>query len=112
MWKAILLAVLTLTLATPASAQSDGYRERNAQIIHAVFGKYGHQAVKVAKCESGLSQWAVNGQYVNLFQMGHWERKTYGWHVRGSSPWIAARAAFNYFRASGYSWRAWACKPW
>ena len=59
--------LLLLVSATVASA---GYRERNTAIIHKVFGRYGHQAVRVARCESGLTVGATNGQYLGLFQMG------------------------------------------
>lgn len=79
--------------------------------ITTVFGPYASQALSVARCESGLSVYATNGQYVNLFQMGYHERQTYGWHVAGSPAIVAARSAYNYFRASGYRWTAWACQP-
>lgn len=82
-----------------------------AEAIRTVFGGYAGQALRVSQCESGLSVWATNGQYVNLFQMGENERRTYGWHVAGSSAIVAARAAYRYFVASGYSWRAWSCQP-
>ncbi len=84
----------------------------NEQVIRQVFGVYGSQAVAVARCESGLSVWARNGQYENIFQMGYNERRTYGWHTVGSPAIVAARAAYRYFVASGHSWRAWECKPW
>ncbi len=105
---AILLAALALTAAVPNTA-SAGYREQNTRVIHAVFGKYGYQAVRVAKCESGLTVWARNGQYQGLFQMGSHERRTYG---HGWNPWAQARAAYRYFVASGRDWSPWSCKPW
>ena len=40
-------------LLVSATVASAGYRERNTAIIHKVFGRYGHQAVRVAECESG-----------------------------------------------------------
>lgn len=76
--------------------------------IRCVFGKWGGQAVRVARCESGLSTTASNGQYKGLFQMGSNERATYG---HGSTALAQARAAFRYFKASGYDWSPWACKP-
>jgi hypothetical protein len=78
-----------------------------------VFGPYCGQALAVADCETGgtFSVWAVNGQYVNLFQMGYHERRVYGWHVAGSPPIVAARAAYRYFAASGFDWSPWTCKP-
>jgi hypothetical protein len=80
-----------------------------ADIIYAVFGAYGAQAVSVAMCESGLSVTATNGQFFGLFQMGSSERATYG----GSSldPWEQARAAHAYFVASGSDWSPWSCRP-
>ena len=68
--RAILLTC-PLALATfPRRRSAEGYRERNTRVIHAVFGKYGAQAVRVARCESGLTIGATNGQYLGLFQMG------------------------------------------
>jgi hypothetical protein len=94
---------------SPQSHRSDVARVQ--YIIRYVFGPYGDQAVRVARCESGLSIWARNGQYENLFQMGYSERQHYGWHRAGSPAWMATLAAWRYFVASGYSWRAWSCKP-
>jgi hypothetical protein len=76
--------------------------------ICAVFGSYCQQALAVARCESGFSTTARNGQYVGLFQMGSSERATYGdaWDAYGH-----ARAAFRYFAATGYSWGPWECRP-
>ena len=78
--------------------------------IHAVFGEYGSQAVRVAYCETGgtFDVWARNGQYLGLFQMGSWERSMYG---HGSTPLAQARAAYRYFVASGRDWSPWECKP-
>jgi hypothetical protein len=74
-----------------------------------VFGSYWQQAVAVARCESGLSVWAQNGQYLGLFQMGSSERSIYG---HGSTPLAQAIAAHRYFVASGHDWSPWQCKPW
>jgi hypothetical protein len=77
----------------------------------------GNEAIRVAKCESAWywtqnrPTWAVNGQYVNLFQMGYTERRLYGWHVAGSDPWTASRAAHYYWVVSGRDWSPWTCKP-
>ncbi len=99
----IALAVIGLALlAGPAHAST------NEQVIRAVFGQYGSQAVAVAQCESRLSTWAQNGQYLGLFQMGSYARSRYG---HGSDAWTQARAAYAYFRASGYRWGPWSCKP-
>jgi hypothetical protein len=62
----------------------------------------------VAWCESRLSIWAKNGQYLGLFQMGSSERRTYG---HGNNAWIQARAANRYFIASGRDLPPWSCKP-
>lgn len=85
-----------LRLAAPAAA------------IRTVFGRYWRQAMAVARCESGLSLWARNGQYQGLFQMGSHERATYG---HGATALAQARAAHRYFVASGRTWRPWSCKP-
>jgi hypothetical protein len=76
--------------------------------ICAAFGSYCSQALAVARCESGLSTAATNGQYLGLFQMGESERSHYG-HSGGA--WGQAQAAYRYFRDSGYSWGPWSCKP-
>ena len=97
-----------------ACSQAQASKQRQvsvAQMIRAVFGPYADQALRVAWCESRLNIWATNGQYMNIFQMGYNERRTYGWHTAGSPAILAARAAYRYFVASGYSWRAWACQP-
>jgi len=104
-----ILAVLVLLVTPVAQGANKGYQERNAAVIHKVFGKYGSQAVRVSRCESGLTIGAENGQYLGLFQMGSWERSTYG---HGWNPWAQARAAWRYFVASGKDWSPWSCKPW
>lgn len=111
MARAIVLAVAGLLLVGTASASSENhYAHRNAKIIRIVFGpKYGDQAVQVAKCESGLTTRAANGQYLGLFQMGSWARSVYG---HGSSAWKQSFSAEAYFIASGRDWSPWSCKPW
>jgi hypothetical protein len=78
-------------------------------VIRAVFGSYGSQAVRVARCESGLRTWASNGQYLGLFQMGSYARARYG---HGSDAWTQARAAYRYFVDAGRDWSPWTCRPW
>jgi len=80
-----------------------------AGIIRYVFGSYGDQAVAVAQCESGLSVYAQNGQYLGLFQMGEYARSRYGhsWDALGQS-----RSAYAYFVDSGSDWSPWQCRPW
>ena len=77
--------------------------------IRYVFGEYANQALEVADCESGFYLYASNGQYQGMFQMGSSERATYG---HGYSYLAQARAAWNYFDASGRDWSPWQCKPW
>lgn len=74
-------------------------------IICQVFGQSCSKAVAVARCESTLSVYARNGQYVGLFQMGARERQMYG----GSSmdAWEQTRAAYAYYRRAG--WGPWEC---
>lgn len=78
-----------------------------AAITH-VFGRYAGQALAVAWCESRLSVYARNGQYLGLFQMGSYARGRYGhsWTALGQS-----RAAYRYFRDAGSDWSPWECKP-
>lgn len=61
-------------------------------------------ALAVARCESGLSTRAVNGQYLGLFQMGDYARSRYG---HGSDAFTQARAAHDYWLDSG--WGPWTC---
>lgn len=79
------------------------------QAICAVFGQYCGQALRVARCESGLTTTAQNGQYLGLFQMGSSERRLFG---HGESAIEQAQAAYRYFVRSGRDWSPWSCKPW
>ena len=76
--------------------------------IRVVFGRHAAEALAVARCESGLSEWAQNGQYLGLFQMGTAARSRYG---HGASPYDQAKAAHAYFVDSGRGWGPWSCKP-
>lgn len=76
--------------------------------ICSVFGSYCSQAKTVAWCEGKYSPDAKNGQYLGTFQMGDYERATYG---HGSTVLEQARAAYRYFVASGKDWSPWECKP-
>jgi hypothetical protein len=73
-----------------------------------VFGDYCGQAVRVARCESGLQTTARNGQYLGMFQMGTSERQLFG---HGATPLAQAQAAYRYFVRSGRDWSPWSCKP-
>ena len=90
------------------SAASDTTATQNARVICQTFGSYCSQAIRVATCESGLSVWAHNGQYLGLFQMGSWARSTYG---HAWNAWAQSQAAYRYFVASGRNWSPWTCKP-
>lgn len=72
------------------------------------FGPYCAEAKAVVACESGGSTTAVNGQYLGMFQMGEYERATYG---HGDTATEQAQAAFRYFSVTGFDWSPWACKP-
>jgi hypothetical protein len=76
-----------------------------------VFGNYCSQALRVSYCETGGTYWvgSSNGQYKGIFQMGERERATYG---HGATALEQARAAWDYFVASGSDWSPWECKPW
>ena len=104
--------VLFVFAATVAQAKRPARTPYQAAVraIYHVFGPYASQAMRVVHCETGgtYSVWASNGQYLGLFQMGSWERRTYG---HGSNPWAQARAAHRYFVASGRDWSPWECKP-
>ena len=79
------------------------------EAICTVFGSYCGQAIQVARCESGLTTTAQNGQYLGLFQMGSSERRLFG---HGATAIEQVRAAHRYFVASGRDWSPWSCKPW
>lgn len=101
-----------------ASAQRKQARERAAArerrsadpptAICLVFGPRCQEALRVAHCESRYDTDARNGQYLGLFQMGAYERATYG---HGATPYDQAIAAYRYFVASGRDWGPWSCKP-
>lgn len=81
----------------------------HAAAICYIFKGYCRQAIAVARCESGLSTTAQNGQYLGMFQMGNFARAKYG---HGSTALIQAKAAYRYFVDSGRGWSPWSCKPW
>jgi hypothetical protein len=72
-----------------------------------VFGRYCHQALAVAWCESGHETTARNGQYLGLFQMGTYARQIAG---HGDSAYEQARAAYRFFTLSGRDWSPWSCR--
>ena len=110
---------LTVALRTIAAARRRNRRtlvrhiaaareETPAQTICRVFGPDCADAVRVARCESGLKVDAVNGQYLGLFQMGSTERRLFG---HGPTAELQSRAALRYFVFSGRDWSPWSCRP-
>lgn len=83
-------------------------RSPEKAICH-VFGAHCGEALRVARCESGYSVNAQNGQYLGLFQMGASARRIFG---HGDTALEQARAAYRYFVSSGGDWSPWSCKPW
>jgi hypothetical protein len=111
MLRAILLAVLVLSLAVPAATSASRIEQQQATargVICKVFGQSCNEALRVSWCESKWYVWAQNGQYLGLFQMGSSERRRYG---HGSGAWAQSRAAYRYFVDSGRDWSPWSCKP-
>jgi hypothetical protein len=116
----VLIATVALVIsAATAQGMSSGCygscvtkeQIRQARVaIWKVFGSHASEALRVARCESGYSVRAYNGQYLGLFQMGNYARGRYGHHP--TSPWAQARAAYRYFVEAGRDWSPWACKPW
>jgi hypothetical protein len=72
-----------------------------------VFGRYCHQALAVAWCESGHQTTARNGQYLGLFQMGTYARQVAG---HGDSAYEQAAAAYRLFVQTGRNWSPWSCR--
>lgn len=78
-----------------------------AAAIRAVWGpEHTRAALTVARCESGLSTRAGNGQYQGMFQMGDYARSRYG---HGDTALEQARAAHAYWEDA--SWGPWQCSP-
>jgi len=107
------LAQVTKTIRSLRSAIDNRDTQRRAATppkaaICDVFGRYCHQAVAVAWCESRLTTTAQNGQYLGLFQMGSYERGMFG---HGPTARDQAEAAHAYFVRSGRDWSPWSCKP-
>jgi hypothetical protein len=80
------------------------------QVIEQAFGDYADDAIRVAICESGEAGTRARNSsgHVGLFQMGLWERRRYG-NSRCAAG--QARAAAEYFFASGADWSPWECTP-
>jgi hypothetical protein len=93
-------------------ARSEAYCTLSRQLgnpeiaIRVVFGAHANEALTVARCESGLSTRASNGQYQGLFQMGGYARSRYG---HSDTAVGQARAAHRYYMDAG--WSPWQCSP-
>lgn len=72
--------------------------------IRSVFGDASDAALAIARCESGLSTRAQNGQYLGMFQMGDYARSQYG---HSHTALGQARAAYAYYQDAG--WGPWEC---
>lgn len=123
----LLVTYIVLLAAATASAKAHWKPGLHNQMHAVVWGfcgghdslkhpcTYGVQALVVARHEAGAFHWlagtcsrARNGQYEGCFQMGTSERLKYG---DGNNPWAQSRAAYRYFRITGFSWSPWSCKP-
>jgi hypothetical protein len=107
----MLLTMLTaLTAFTLFTSIADARRApvKVRRDVCQVFGRYCHQALRVASCETGgtFSVWARNGQYLGIFQMGSYARSRYG---HSNTVLGQARAAYRYFVDSGRDWSPWSC---
>lgn len=125
---ALLVGLAVFIYLSTAGDASGHWKPGPHNAVHAIElafpERYEHQAVDVAFCEGGEYYWlvvkrpweAANGQYKSIFQMGENERRTYGEDpfppYHGNNVWEHAEAAYRYFRASGYDWSPWSCKPW
>lgn len=103
-------------MATPALSSTAESR----RAIVAAAQRYGFSPagmLRVAGCESSgdrpygvrLNEWATNGQYLGLFQLGAWARSRY---LRGhwANPWANADAAARLARATGgFKGGQWSC---
>lgn len=124
------LVVAVVTLATAAVAEAH-YKPGSHNALHAIAKTWcgkdklvyvpgsglmppcytGKQAARVARCEASARYWytrpqeAKNGQYLGMFQMGHWARGRYG---HGPSVWHQARAAYKNWRENGWQ-NQWEC---
>lgn len=110
---ACVIAAGTLFTAVPAEASYLGVPRPPVKVRKAIRHFWGpdfreRQAIRVAYCESTYRTTAANGQYRGIFQMGSYERATFG---HGSTAWAQAKAAHRYFVVSGKDWSPWACKP-
>ena len=96
------------------------YAATNAEsTIREVFGPYANQALRIAQCESTMNPNAVNSMAIGnshaqgLFQILYpstWSGTSQAAHSPIEVQ-ANVRAAYDLFRADGYTWREWQCKP-
>ena len=89
-----------------------------ADMIVQVFGPYSAQALRIARCESGLNPAAYNPTSIGgshaagIFQILY-PSTWLGTPQAGSSPynaWANIQAAHAIFVRDGYSWHEWSCQ--
>lgn len=107
-----LAIVVFLIVLGIAAANADGHGSHGRPVPLVICDVFGGlhcaDALEVSWCESRFNIDARNGQYRGLFQMGSWERRTFG---HGSTAYEQARAAKRYFIRTGRTWGPWSCKP-
>ena len=95
-----------------AAADAEGHESHGRPVPLAICDVFGERhcadALEVSWCESRFDTDARNGQYRGLFQLGSWERRTFG---HGSTAYAQARAAKRYFVRTGSDWSPWSCRP-
>ena len=107
-----LAIVVFLIVLGIAAANAEGHGSHGRPVPLAICDVFGERhcadALEVSWCESRFNTNARNGQYRGLFQMGSWERRTFG---HGSTAYEQARAARRYFIRTGSDWSPWSCRP-
>ncbi len=92
-------------------------QEKIVNYIHEIFGRYAPEAIKIAKCESGLNPKAIGtnvdfSQDFGLFQLNsHYHGFNKG--VNNSRHLLDYKIntlmAWNIFKGSDYQWNLWMC---
>ena len=107
--KNTLAAIVFIIVLGIAAGNAESADRPVPLVICDVFGeRHCADALEVSWCESRFNTDARNGQYRGLFQMGSWERRTFG---HGSTAYEQARAARRYFIRTGSDWSPWSCRP-
>lgn len=102
----VLFVAFAATNDVPAST-THGSRPVPLAICDVFGERHCAAALEVAWCESRFNTDARNGQYRGIFQMGSWERRTFG---HGHTAEAQARAAERYFIRTGRDWSPWSCR--